>query len=60
MTPTAKNANAFASKLYFLHRTIPTRKKIYRAGKQSHTTVQTFVQSLTYEALNVECYGQTV
>jgi hypothetical protein len=53
MILTANNANAFASTFYFLQRSMPTQKKIKRACKQPHTTVQTFVQTLTDIALNV-------
>lgn len=54
------NAYPFASTFYFLQRSTPTQKKIKRACKQPHTTVQGFVRTSIDRALNVNRLEQTV
>lgn len=60
LNDTAYNANAFASTFYFLQRTKQPHQKIKRACRPTHPTVQGFVRTSNSEALNVECFGQTV
>ena len=57
---TAMNANAFASTFYFFADTQGNAKKIKRACKPTHPTVQGFVRTSNCGAMNVECFGQPV
>ena len=55
---TAYNANAFALTFAFAPSHTGNASKVKRECKPSHTTVQTYVQTLTDTALNVNRFGQ--
>lgn len=54
------SANAFASTFYFFSMHKPPQKKIKRACKPPHPTVQGFVRTLNSEAMNVNRFVEGV
>lgn len=57
---TARNVNAFALTFAFASSHEANASKVKRECKPTHLIVQTFVQTLTEIALNVNCFGQPV
>lgn len=59
LTEITPNTNAFALTFAFAPSHTGNTSKVKRECKPTHPTVQTFVQTLTDIARNVNCFGQS-